>query len=107
MPMADETTKIRVTVWGREYPLRVALSDEGLIRAAAALADERLTQLRKAHPTQPDSVVGTLAALELAQELLTERRSGSEREARTANALQSLDLHLAAAMSRAQRAGDD
>ncbi len=104
--MADPTN-VRVHVWGRDYPLRVDPSDETLIRSAAQMADDRLIALRKAHPTQPDSVIGTLATLEMAQELLLERRLALERDGRTTNALQSLDLHLAAALSRSGRAAED
>ena len=104
--MADQTN-VRVHVWGRDYPLRVDPDDETLIRSAAQMADDRLTALRKAHPTQPDSVIGTLATLEMAQELLLERRLALDRDAKTANALQSLDLHLAAALSRSGKTSED
>ena len=72
--MADQDTKsIRVTILGREYPLRVAPADEAYTQHLASGVNERLTRLRNNIPTQPDLTHAVIGALEMAGELYATR----------------------------------
>ena len=72
MPDSDSKS-IRVTILGREYPLRVAPSDEAYTRHLASMVDERLTRLRNNIPTQPDLTHAVIGTLEMAGELYATR----------------------------------
>lgn len=65
----SETKSIRVTILGREYPLRVAPSDEAYTLHLATGVNERLTRLRNNIPTQPDLTHAIIGSLEMAGEL--------------------------------------
>ena len=66
MPNPDSKS-IRVTILGREYPLRVAPADEAYTLHLASTVNERLTRLRNNIPTHPDLTHAVIGALDSAE----------------------------------------
>ncbi len=64
---------IRVDVMGREYPLRIAASDEAVTREMAAYVDARMRAFRAAFPKQPEVTTAVVTALALVEELFAAR----------------------------------
>ncbi|CAM3311082.1 cell division protein ZapA [Rhodothermus bifroesti] len=60
---------IRVTIMGRDYPLRIRPEDEELMRQLAASIDEKMRAFRAAHPDQPELTAAVIVALSLAEAL--------------------------------------
>lgn len=66
---------IKVSILGKQYPLRVDDRDEELMYEIAAFVDERFQVFRTELVGQPESTYMVLACLSVAEELFTERRS--------------------------------
>lgn len=64
---------IRVTIMGREYPIR-ADADEAYIRKIASYLDERMNAVMKADPGRTPLNIAVLTALNLADELFALKR---------------------------------
>ncbi|MEZ4702816.1 MAG: cell division protein ZapA [Rhodothermales bacterium] len=64
---------IRVQVMGRDYPLRIAESDEALTREMAAYVDAKMKAFKQAFPKQPEVTTAVVTALALAEELFSAR----------------------------------
>lgn len=76
---------IRVTILGKQYPLRVEDQDEAFMYEIARFVDERFQVFRSELPGQPESTFMVLACLSVAEELFADRRNrGSRREGDTA-----------------------
>ncbi|MBX6351732.1 MAG: cell division protein ZapA [Thermoflavifilum sp.] len=76
--MADEggrhtTTRVRVQIHGREYPLRGDLTEEEL-RQLARVVDQVMHRISTSNPRLDSERVAVLAALNLAEELHRLRR---------------------------------
>lgn len=69
---------IRVTILGREYPLRVDPAHEAFTRRVAALVDERIRAVERQAPGHPDLTHAVIAAMSLAEELLRLREGRPE-----------------------------
>jgi len=67
---------IRVTILGREYPLRVSEAHEAFTRRVAELVDERIQAVEQQAPGHPDLTHAIIAAMSLAEELLTAQEHG-------------------------------
>ena len=100
-------TSIRIHLLGREYALRVEDGHDEATRRYAAALDERLRTFRTQFPSQLELTASMIVALGLVEEIealrdaLDAQRQGSEAtESDAANALNALDLHLAAALAR-------
>jgi cell division protein ZapA len=86
---------IRVTILGKQYPLRVEDHDEAFMHEIARFVDERLQVFRSELPGQPESTFMVLACLSLAEELFADRRNrGARRDGDTALILEA-NLRLA------------
>jgi cell division protein ZapA (FtsZ GTPase activity inhibitor) len=65
------TASYKVTILGTEYQLRG--DDPVRIERAAALVASQIETLRQRAPNQPSGAISILAALNLAEQLLSER----------------------------------
>ncbi len=65
---------IKVTVLGRQYPLKVDDDDVDNMHTIAHYVDERLRSFKSQLANQPDGTVMVLACLSLAEEVFLERR---------------------------------
>lgn len=68
---------LRVTIFGRHYPLRVTDETEELTRRVAALVEDRMERMAAEMHGQPEIAIATLTAMELAEELLLATDSSS------------------------------
>jgi cell division protein ZapA len=69
---------IKVTILGKQYPLKVEDSEEETMKRIAQYVDEKFRQYKKELKKQPDTTVMTLAALSIAEELFEERKRNRE-----------------------------
>ncbi|TYP95412.1 cell division protein ZapA [Fodinibius salinus] len=69
---------IKVTILGKQYPLKVDESEEEAMRRIAQYVDEKFRQYKKELKKQPDTTVMTLAALSISEELFEERKRNRE-----------------------------
>ena len=69
---------IKVTIFGKQYPLWVEESEEENMLRIAHYVDEKFTQYKKELTKQPESTVMVLAALSIAEELFEERKRNRE-----------------------------
>lgn len=69
---------IKVTILGKQYPLRVEESEEENMMRIARYVDEKLRQYKKELSKQPESTVMVLTALSIAEELFEERQKNKE-----------------------------
>ncbi len=68
---------IRVQILGKDYPLRVHEEDEEVMREVAHTVDSRMQAFKLKHPEQPDLVAAVIAALALAEEVISTRQTSS------------------------------
>ncbi len=73
--MAEENPprSVRVRVLDKDYPLRVAPTDEAYTQHLASVVDERMRRIRRGIPAQPDLTHAVIGALQLAEELFAAR----------------------------------
>jgi len=69
---------IKVSILGKEYPLKVEDSEEESMKRIAQYVDEKFRQYKKELKKQPDTTIMTLAALSVAEELFEERKRNQE-----------------------------
>ena len=69
---------IKVTILGKQYPLRVEDSEEQNMHRIAQFVDEKFKQYKKELTKQPETTVMVLAALSVAEELFEERRKNEK-----------------------------
>lgn len=69
---------IKVTILGKQYPLRVEDSEEENMIRIARYVDEKLRQYKKELTKQPESTVMVLTALSIAEELFEERQRNKD-----------------------------
>lgn len=69
---------IKVSILGKQYPLRVEDSEEQNMVRIAEYVDEKFRQYKKELSKQPDTTVMVLAALSIAEELFEERHRNNE-----------------------------
>ncbi len=71
---------IKVTILGKQYPLKVEDSEEENMIRICNYVDERFKTYREQLVKQPESTVMSLAALSIAEELFEARNNSSELE---------------------------
>lgn len=64
---------IKVTVFGRQYPLRVNDSDVDMMQEIASYVDERFRTFKDELVNQSEATIMVMASLSLAEELFNER----------------------------------
>lgn len=73
MAGSNEEKSVRVKILDRDYPLRIAASDEAYTYHLATMVDERFRRLRADIPMQPDLTHAVIGAMEIAGELYSFR----------------------------------
>lgn len=63
---------IKVTVLGKQYPLKINDGDEALMHQIASFVDKRFRDFKEALANQSENTIMTLAALSIAEELFLE-----------------------------------
>ena len=71
---------IKVTILGKQYPLKVEDSEEENMIRICNYVDERFKTYREQLVKQPESTVMSIAALSIAEELFEARNNSSELE---------------------------
>lgn len=69
---------IKITILGKQYPLKVEDSEEDTMMRISQYVDEKFRQYKKELNKQPETTVMVLAALSIAEELFEERRRNRE-----------------------------
>lgn len=69
---------IKVTILGKQYPLKVDPSEVETMMRISQYVDEKFRQYKKELSKQPETTVMVLAALSIAEELFEERRRNRE-----------------------------
>ncbi len=85
---------IKVTILGKQYPLKVEDSEEETMKRIAQYVDEKFGQYKKELKKQPDTTVMTLAALSIAEELFEERKRNRELNQQEDKVLQNVNKSL-------------
>lgn len=85
---------IKVTILGKQYPLKVDESEEEAMRRIAQYVDEKFRQYKKELKKQPDTTVMTLAALSISEELFEERKRNRELSQQEDKVLQNVNASL-------------
>ena len=66
---------IKVTILGKQYPLKVADEEVENMQQIAEFVDEKFRLYRRELSQQPESTIMVLAALSIAEELFETRRN--------------------------------
>lgn len=69
---------IKITILGKQYPLKVEDSEVEAMQRISQYVDEKFRQYKKELHKQPETTVMVLAALSIAEELFEERRRNRE-----------------------------
>lgn len=85
---------IKVTILGKQYPLKVEDSEVEAMQRIAQYVDEKFRQYKKELNKQPDTTVMVLAALSIAEELFEERRRNRELNQQEDKVLQDVNKSL-------------
>lgn len=85
---------IKVTILGKQYPLKVEDSEEEAMKRISQYVDEKFRQYKKELNKQPDTTVMTLAALSIAEELFEERKRNRELSQQEDKILQNVNKSL-------------
>ena len=96
--MESLKSKVRVNIYGEEYAL-CSEGDVEYIREVAGFVDHKMRDMAERTSNKSPSRVAILAALNIADELLTERKKGDSKlstvEKRTNDIISMLDTKLA------------
>lgn len=87
---------IKITILGKQYPLKVEESEMDTMLRIAQYVDERFRQYKKELSKQPETTVMVLAALSLAEEIFEERKHNRELSQQEDKVLQGVNKSLEA-----------
>ena len=85
---------IKVTILGKEFPLKVEDSEEEAMKRIAGYVDDKFRQYKKELNKQPDTTIMTLASLSIAEELFEERKRNRELNQQEDKVLQNVNNSL-------------
>ena len=85
---------IKITILGKQYPLKVEESEEEAMKRIAGYVDYKFRQYKKELNKQPDTTIMTLAALSIAEELFEERKRNRELNQQEDKVLQNVNESL-------------
>lgn len=85
---------VKVTILGKQYPLKVEDSEVEAMMRIAQYVDEKFRQYKKELNKQPDTTVMVLAALSIAEELFEERKRNRELSQQEDKVLQNVNKSL-------------
>ena len=72
---------VAVTIAGQRYTIK-SDADEAYVHSLAELVDEKMREIQRAAKTAPPQAIAVLTALQLADELVRERRGRAELRSR-------------------------
>ena len=75
--MESSKNKVRVNIYGEEYPIR-SDGDVEYIREVAGYLDRRMRDIAETVPNKSPARIAILAALNITDELFRERRTGKD-----------------------------
>lgn len=85
---------IKITILGKQYPLKVEDSEVETMMRISQYVDEKFRQYKKELNKQPDTTVMVLASLSIAEELFEERRRNRELNQQDDKVLQGVNKSL-------------
>jgi cell division protein ZapA len=85
---------IKITILGKQYPLKVEDSEVETMMRISQYVDEKFRQYKKELNKQPEATVMVLAALSIAEELFEERRRNRELNQQDDKVLQGVNKSL-------------
>lgn len=85
---------IKVTILGKQYPLKVEDSGEEAMLRISQYVDDMFRKYKKELNKQPDTTVMVLAALSIAEELFEERKRNRELSQQEDKVLQDVNKSL-------------
>ena len=85
---------IKVTIFGRQYPLKIEEHEEQLMHSISRYVDEKFNLYKNQLSKQPESTIMTLAALSLAEELFEERKKNRDMDGNDEKMLERVNLSL-------------
>jgi cell division protein ZapA len=85
---------IKVTILGKQYPLKVAESEVENMEKIARFVDEKFKLYRRELNKQPESTIMVLAALSIAEELFELRQDANETHENEKNLMQNVNYSL-------------
>lgn len=85
---------IKITILGKQYPLKVEDSEVETMMRISQYVDEKFRQYKKELNKQPETTVMVLAALSIAEELFEERRRNRELSQQDDKVLQGVNKSL-------------
>ena len=85
---------IKVTILGKQYPLKVEESEVETMTRISQYVDEKFRQYKKELNKQPDTTIMVLAALSIAEELFEERKRNRELSQQEDKVLQDVNKSL-------------
>lgn len=85
---------VKITILGKQYPLKVEDSEVEAMMRIAQYVDEKFRQYKKELNKQPDTTVMVLAALSIAEELFEERKRNRELSQQEDKVLQNVNKSL-------------
>jgi len=85
---------IKVTILGKQYPLKVADDEVEYMQQIAEFVDEKFRLYRRELSQQPESTIMVLAALSIAEELFEARNNVNQSEENENRLLESVNYNL-------------
>lgn len=85
---------VKVTILGKQYPLKVEESEVEAMMRISQYVDEKFRQYKKELNKQPETTVMVLAALSIAEELFEERKRNRELSQQEDKVLQDVNKSL-------------
>ena len=85
---------IKVSIFGRQYPLKIEEHEEQLMYKISKYVDEKFNMYKNQLSKQPETTIMTLAALSLAEELFEERRKNLEMDGNEDKLLERVNFSL-------------
>lgn len=76
--MDNENKTLKVTIYGSEYTLRAKASDSAQIYQIAEYVDDKMREVQALKPNRPLHQIAILAALNIAEELFTAKKTAPE-----------------------------
>lgn len=78
--MKDSGQVVKVNIFGNDYPIRARVEDEGYVREIASYIDSKMKEINESMRPSTTAKVAILAALNIADELMSLRKKCKEQE---------------------------
>jgi cell division protein ZapA (FtsZ GTPase activity inhibitor) len=97
--MSDENIRIKVTVAGRVYRLKVGMHEEEFVRRGAEMIEERMQQLQASYTVSDDKDLLAMAALQIGTERARSEKEEDEDRDRNEEVMRRLEERISAYLS--------